>query len=894
MKRLNKFFVMVILTLAIALGSFSVMATAFAEEVKVESTTQQIVVDADDVELELGETARLGFYANGNCNVAGYHFTLVLPSNVTFSNFELAGVDREANFQYSVNGEEVSVICNSSNEEHIWGMTMFYIEVVAREVGYGEIWFRNASIVDINANQLECRGDSVGITVLGEQTISIIKGDVDGDERVTVADLMLMQRYVIGTLGDEANFSTDAADVNGDYDINLTDCQHVQRYLIGKISFEELQALSGNGGGTDTPIEPEYPTGEMVYSVHVGAELLKDALRIDYEYGDTYFDYNGETLVGSTTFASMIEESEPAYKAMFVPYSSKVVYEFVLSDGYNAKLDAFYDLEKLVEEQEFNFNTRYAGNYNLFDGKEEFGDVEVFEDGIFCSTVYFDMNGKQSSRVINGYIEIIDEKTAYAHVFGLYAKEIVILPNSGFIMPTTQQREFELQYIYPDGMTYVQTVYYAVDENSDVYDVAKMLAHQNMPSDFNMNNLEINKEISGKIIVRVSSANSGSGDVTEGKNITFFMIIRNDKTEMCQPMGNPPIASQEDLNQMLLGMANPPAETGMIYVGTYVDADLTIPYTEDMGLNVDVLYISMGLTEDAGKLLTGMGGTFGVKEFDQESGTLNNIDATLTLNDKDSTFTFVMGDKTITGEVILEGGSYDKNGQIDRISITLISNDHILLGGEINYTNNVPCFEMYNNEDFSSYETKEELKDIAGEYTVYMTAMGIEMGYCTAQLKDNGVIVLQILYMKQLGAYELFMTVKGAEIYIYADSETTIGTIDFDRKTITVDMSSSMGGGNSSSGTVDKERFSATIFAVMDGVVIAESETPIYTYDDTYEALLEGIYGLIDGAENVKIYLDPELKEELTASNFKTVNTVYYIAIDMNGMTDVNGTVSAN
>ena len=141
MKRLNKFFVMVILTLAMALGSFSVMATAFAEEVKVESTTQQVVVDADDVEVALGEKARLGFYANGYCNVAGYHFTLVLPSNVTFSNFELAGVDKEANFQYSVNGEEVSVICNSSNEEHIWGMTMFYIEVVAREVGYRRNWW---------------------------------------------------------------------------------------------------------------------------------------------------------------------------------------------------------------------------------------------------------------------------------------------------------------------------------------------------------------------------------------------------------------------------------------------------------------------------------------------------------------------------------------------------------------------------------------------------------------------------------------------------------------------------------------------------------------------------------------------------------------------------------
>ena len=52
MKKFNKIIVMLVLALTIALGSFGV-TNAFAEEIKVESTSQ-VVVRADDVELEIG------------------------------------------------------------------------------------------------------------------------------------------------------------------------------------------------------------------------------------------------------------------------------------------------------------------------------------------------------------------------------------------------------------------------------------------------------------------------------------------------------------------------------------------------------------------------------------------------------------------------------------------------------------------------------------------------------------------------------------------------------------------------------------------------------------------------------------------------------------------------
>lgn len=890
---------MLVLALTIALGSFGV-TNAFAEEVKVESTSQ-VVVRADDVDLEIGESVSIGFYANGYVNVAGFHFTLVLPSNVTFAGLSMSSMYSDANYQHSVNGEEVSIICNSSNEIRDWDVTMFYIEVVAREVGYGEIWFRNASMVDVNANSLDCSTTPVGIIVEGEQN-SVMMGDVDGDESVTLADLMLMQRYVIGSLGYEANFSTEAADVNGDYDINLTDCQHVQRYLVGKISFEELQALSGNGGGTenpDIPVNPDYPVGDIVYDVYDGSDVLQQALTIYYESGDTYFNYDGETLVGSTTFASMIEESEPAYKAMFVPYSSNFVYEFVLSEDGAAKLDAVYDVETMAKEQGFKFSISYTGDYTLFDGKEEFGNVEVFEDGTFWATVYFDINGNQTSRAINGCIEITEEKTAYAHIFGLYAKEIVIIPSSGYIMPSNQQREFEIQYVYPDGMTYVQTTYVEINEDNDPYDVAKELVYKYMPNDFSMSDFEVNMDATtNRIIVKVYSSNSGSGDVTEGKSIMFYVLVSDDKSEMLQPAGSMKIGSVEELKMMLQGMSNPPAETGMAFKGIYIDRELKTPYTEDMGMEVNELYINFGIVEGAGKLMSGVAGTYPVKVRNNDTGELTALDATVTLNDKDSSFTFTYNGKTVTGDAIMDGGSYDTaTGKVDYASLLLISGHEFQISGSINFYNENPTdnsiyLEVYGGvDDFSGMTTKEELKEIAGEYTMYMTAMGIEMGKCSILLKDNGVTLMTMLYMPQLGTYEIVYTEKNVEIYITAADETMPGTIDFETKTIVLDMSSAMGGDGPSSGEiVDKvERVPATILLVLDGTVVEESKTEVYPYEDTYNALLQEIHNLTGGLENFKIYLDPELKEEVTKDNFKTVNTLYYVAISSSDLQNVNG-----
>lgn len=67
----------------------------------------------------------------------------------------------------------------------------------------------------------------------------IIKGDVNGDGRITIEDLLLIQSHILRIItlrGD--NFV--AADVNNDGDIGVTDLAKVQKHLLGVEILDEV------------------------------------------------------------------------------------------------------------------------------------------------------------------------------------------------------------------------------------------------------------------------------------------------------------------------------------------------------------------------------------------------------------------------------------------------------------------------------------------------------------------------------------------------------------------------------------------------------------------------------------------------------------------------------
>lgn len=60
----------------------------------------------------------------------------------------------------------------------------------------------------------------------------IVRGDIDGDRKITKKDLLLLQLYLVGriVLNDKQLL---AADVNGDGNISLMDAIAIRRHLDG-------------------------------------------------------------------------------------------------------------------------------------------------------------------------------------------------------------------------------------------------------------------------------------------------------------------------------------------------------------------------------------------------------------------------------------------------------------------------------------------------------------------------------------------------------------------------------------------------------------------------------------------------------------------------------------
>lgn len=60
-------------------------------------------------------------------------------------------------------------------------------------------------------------------------------GDVNGDEKISNADVTKLRAYVLGKVGLTTKQKI-AADVNGDGEITIEDCDLIRQYFLGKIT----------------------------------------------------------------------------------------------------------------------------------------------------------------------------------------------------------------------------------------------------------------------------------------------------------------------------------------------------------------------------------------------------------------------------------------------------------------------------------------------------------------------------------------------------------------------------------------------------------------------------------------------------------------------------------
>lgn len=63
------------------------------------------------------------------------------------------------------------------------------------------------------------------------------KGDVNGDGKVNIDDVTLIQKY-IANMAELDSIQLKAADLNGDENANIDDVTMIQKFLAGMVVFE--------------------------------------------------------------------------------------------------------------------------------------------------------------------------------------------------------------------------------------------------------------------------------------------------------------------------------------------------------------------------------------------------------------------------------------------------------------------------------------------------------------------------------------------------------------------------------------------------------------------------------------------------------------------------------
>lgn len=137
---------------------------------------------------------------------------------------------------YSDAGLTGWVVGVGTGEKAVWGdavgstitgdiLTLTFTVLEGAEDGLAEITVTELDITDLDVNNVEFSVTSGGVTVANS-----IPGDVNGDGRVAIADVVTLKRYLAG-MGVEID--PVAADVNGDGKQTIADVVLIMRYLAG-------------------------------------------------------------------------------------------------------------------------------------------------------------------------------------------------------------------------------------------------------------------------------------------------------------------------------------------------------------------------------------------------------------------------------------------------------------------------------------------------------------------------------------------------------------------------------------------------------------------------------------------------------------------------------------
>lgn len=224
-------------------------ATAlYFEATKVITVTAKVITDAEltlpSQKALAGKSLTVPVLLTKNSGIAGFGLTVNYDDSVLTLNSITVGSAISGNGTFSTNGNITTwyTVDNTT----VTGELMQLNFTVKEDAPEGDTEVTVALTDGLDSNLSDEDGNPVSVTITAG-TITVtrgILGDVNGDGSVAIADVVLLNRSVLGkvTLTDTAK---KLGDVNGDGNISIADVVKLNRYVLKKIT-----ALASPATGT--------------------------------------------------------------------------------------------------------------------------------------------------------------------------------------------------------------------------------------------------------------------------------------------------------------------------------------------------------------------------------------------------------------------------------------------------------------------------------------------------------------------------------------------------------------------------------------------------------------------------------------------------------------------
>ena len=343
--------------------------------------------------------------ANG-AGFSSFELQLCLPAFVTVTEVRVGEVLANSEnqvFTPYVDEENGQVNVAYSNPNSLANVVLFYIDFTVNDYTeqYGNVEQIKCSFVGEDAKSVAASCSFGAVRIEKEKTG--MKGDVDGDRKVTLADLLVIQRSLVNKNFplDQAQFT--AADIDNNGNVEMIDCQYIQNYLVGKIDSLE------NIGSYVPPLQ--------TYSISVNA-----------------FDTNGNRLHSGVFMVVLGDEYNSFLNQVRAAVSARYSIEWydglrsemygeldpnTGSDGLRVKGDDSVTMifklagGETTKDVQYTFSTTYGNEdgsvtvltYTFYSDNTVLGVMERIVDGKTDKRVEETLNWKQIGEYIDVYME---------------------------------------------------------------------------------------------------------------------------------------------------------------------------------------------------------------------------------------------------------------------------------------------------------------------------------------------------------------------------------------------------------------------------------------------------------------------------------------------------------